>query len=352
MGKLFSGFGIIILVGAIFIANMVFFSVKETEHVIVLQFGDPVQVYSEAGLHMKVPWFETVSLDRRNIEYDMPQPQTIISVDGERLMVDAFIRYQITDPLAYYASFKQGSSNDWNVIRQVGNGRLQQVLEDSLRGAMGDALITEIITLRRKELMAEIKESTAREAKRFGVEIIDVRIKRADFPAENADKVFNRMRSERQQQAQRIRAEGEEKARQIRAEADKAVTTIVAKARETALTTQGQADGVRNCIFAGAYEGLPIRLDEVPVTVRAIISPDGSNITDSTTGEVQEQEITETRTDCRILTTGKKDPRRAEFFAFYRSLQSYETALSSDDTTLVLSPDSEFFRYFKDLQGR
>jgi modulator of FtsH protease HflC len=361
MGKLLSGLGIIIVIVAVFFANMIFFTVKETEHVIILQFGDPVQVYSEAGLRMKLPWLETVSIDRRNIEYDMTQPMPIISQDEERLVVDAFIRYEIVDPLAYYASFKQGASNEWNALRNVGNSRLEAVLGAALRGAMGDALITEIITTRRNELMEDVKNATANEAKSFGVKIIDVRIKRADFPKKNAEKVYNRMRSERKQQAQRIRAEGEEAARRIRAEADKAVTKIIAIANEKSLTLQGEADGVRNCIFAGSYEGLSIRLGEEPFEEVNLDIP----VIETVTGEEVDGEgapapaavpaivlSPEMRTTCQVVGGGQKDQRRAEFFAFYRSLQSYEQALGADDTTLILSPDSEFFRYFNDMQGR
>ena len=360
MGKLLSGFGIIIVIVAVFFANMIFFTVKETEHVIILQFGDPVQVYSEAGLRMKAPWFEKVSIDRRNIEYDMPQPEEIISQEKERLVVDAFIRYEIVDPLAYYANFAQGASADWRALRAASNSRLRDILGAALRGAMGDALITEIITTRRNELMQEVKDTTSEQAKNFGIKIIDVRIKRADFPKKNAEKVYNRMRSERMQQAQRIRAEGEEAARRIRAEADKAVTKIIALANEKSLTLQGEADGVRNCIFAGAYEGLTIRLGEEPfeevnLDIPAIDTMMGEDGGDGAVSDTDVPAIVlspEMRTTCQVVAGGQKDQRRAEFFAFYRSLQSYEQALGSDDTTLVLSPDSEFFRYFNDKQGR
>ncbi len=360
MGKLLSGFGIIIVIVAVFFANMIFFTVKETEHVIILQFGDPVRVYSEAGLRMKAPWFEKVTIDKRNIEYDMPQPEEIISQEKERLVVDAFIRYEIVDPLAYYTNFTRSTADDWKVLRSRSNERLKQILNDALRVPMGDALITEIITTRRNELMEDVKNATANEAKSFGVKIIDVRIKRADFPKKNAEKVYNRMRSERKQQAQRIRAEGEEAARRIRAEAEKAVTKIIALANEKSLTLQGEADGVRNCIFAGAYEGLTIRLGEEPFeevnldipVIETVVSEDGVGEGTEVSDVPAIVLSTEMRTTCQVVAGGQKDPRRAEFFAFYRSLQSYEQALGSDDTTLILSPDSEFFRYFNDKQGR
>ncbi len=293
----FRGFALIISAVILVVASQFLFTVNEREQAIVLRFGEPVRTEVDPGLKFKIPfWNSVVYVDKRNLEFDMPQAVPIIASNEERLNVDAFIRYKITDSLLYYQSFRQGTA-DFASIRRVSNQRLSQLLTTNMRNVLGGVRISEIITTRRTELMQEIQVRTAQQAGRFGVEIIDLRIRRADFPDENAARVYERMKSEYVREADRLRAEGDEEATKIRSEADKEVITIVATAEEQAQKSRGQADGERNAVFAAAYN---------------------------------------------------KDP---EFFAFYRSLLAYEKALKDGESTIILSPDSDFFRYFKDLDG-
>lgn len=297
MPNIMRGAAIIILAVVVVVGSQTFFTVNEKQQAIVLRLGDPVFTVTEPGLKMKFPYInDVVFVDKRNLEFDMPQAVPIIASNEERLNVDAFIRYEITDPLLYYQSFRQGSANFDN-IRRISNQRLSQLLTTNMRNVLGGVRINEIITTRRTELMREIQSRTALQASRFGVEIIDLRIRRADFPDENAARVYDRMKSEYVQEADRLRAEGDEEAKIITSEADKQVITILATAEEEAQKIRGRADAERNAIFADAYN---------------------------------------------------RDP---EFFAFYRSLLSYETALKDDETTIILSPDSDFFRYFNNLNG-
>ena len=297
MPNILRGAAVIILAVVVVVGSQTFFTVNEKQQAIVLQLGDPVFTVTEPGLKMKIPFFnDVVYVDKRNLEFDMPQAVPIIASNEERLNVDAFIRYEITDPLLYYQSFRQGSANFEN-IRRISNQRLSQLLTTNMRNVLGGVRINEIITTRRTELMREIQTRTALQASRFGVDIIDLRIRRADFPDENAARVYDRMKSEYVQEADRLRAEGDEEAKIITSEADKEVITILATAEEEAQKIRGRADQSRNAIFAEAYN---------------------------------------------------RDP---EFFAFYRSLLAYEAALKDDETTIILSPDSDFFKYFNDLNG-
>ena len=237
---------------------------------------------------MKLPFAESVNfIDRRNRHLEQEQTE-IIARNQERLNVDAFARYKIIDPLRFYQSVR---------TERVGEDRLSSQLNDSLRAVLGSVTVDEIISERRSELMGRIQEQLTDSARPLGVEIIDVKIRRADLPPTNSESVFQRMIAERRQLAQQYRSEGNERANQIRAQADRQVIEIKAKAEEEAQTIRGAADGERNAIFASAYG---------------------------------------------------KDP---EFFAFYRSLLAYEEALQKGETTILLSPESEFFRYFNNLQG-
>lgn len=363
------GPGLIIgLIVAFFVLTSFLFTVNERRQAIVLRFGDPLRVEDTAGLKFKLPIENIVYLDKRNLEYDNPALE-IFTVNQERLVVDAFVRYKIIEPLRYYESFRQGGSSQ-DVLRREGERRLAAVLESSLRRVLGEATDTAIIRDRRAELMLSIRDAMAEEARKFGVRIIDTKIRRADFPQENEDDVYQRMRSERIQIAQRIRAEGDEQARRVTAQADRVETEILARANRTALDIQGQADATRNCIFAGAYEGLPVRIEETRTAdeVESGASPGEATAAElleeaqsvaPTPGDVAaETDISQLRPEnaslitCEFQPGGQRDPERAEFFAFYRSLRAYETALMQGETTILLSPESEFFRYFKDFQPR
>ncbi len=357
------------LIVALIALNSLLFSVGEREQAIVLRFGDPVRIAENAGIKGKLPIENVVKLDKRNLEYDN-RPLEVFTVNQERLVVDAFVRYQIIDPLRYYESFRGSGGSDFSSLRSAAEGRIAAVLETSLRAILGDATDIEIIRDRRAELMEGISTLMANEVRQFGVRVIDVKIRRADFPEENQDDVFERMRSERIQIAQRIRAEGDEQKRRIEAQADRRETEILADANRRALEIQGRADAARNCIFAGAYDGVPVRISEMTIEEAVVEadtpdeSADGGDGTPDPAAAVSDAaaaaaaavaaqtEANAAIIDCEFLAGGQRDPQRAEFFAFYRSLDAYEAALKQGETTILLSPDSEFFRYFRDFQPR
>ena len=279
----------IFLVGAIIVIANSAFIVPETKSALVFRFGEPINQYPEAGLKFKIPFVESVSqIDKRNRSLEQEQTE-IIARNQERLNVDAFVRYRITDPLLFYTSVR---------TEENGERRLAPQFDRSVRAVLGEVTVDEIISERRGELMLRIRDLLSDSAGPLGVEIIDVKIRRADLPQTNSEAVFQRMIAERSQLAQQYRSEGNERANQIRAQADRQVVEITSKAEEEAQKIRGEADAERNAVFAAAYG---------------------------------------------------KDP---EFFAFYRSLLAYEAALQSGETTILLSPDSEFFRYFNNLEGR
>lgn len=267
------------------------FVVDQREEAIVLQLGQPVRVLHAgadgAGLHFKVPFMQRViAFDRRNQALEVDQEEVTTS-DQQKLVVDAFLRYRISDPLQYYRALRDEAT---------AQDRLQRLLNSSLRQVLGDTNQQDIISGRRDELMQQSRLDVARRAKAdgLGIEIIDLRIKRADLPAANQASVYRRMQTSRQQQAAQYRAEGEQQKRQIMASADKEVTITLATARQTGETTRGEGDAIRTRLFAQSFG---------------------------------------------------RDPA---FAKFYRSLQAYERALGQGDTTMVLSPeDYQFFDVFE-----
>ena len=284
----------VILIAVLIAAATATYTVNERSSALVLRFSDPVRVINEigddeAGLHFKLPWEEVLQFDRRNVEFDM-RPQQLQAGDQERLEVDAFLRYRIVNPLRYYQTVRNEAG---------ANARLGSIMEDALRAVVGSISSQDVISGQRAELMDRVERSVDAAVTRadLGIEVIDVRILRADLPNEVEERVFQRMRSERQQEAARIRAEGEERARQIRASADREQTVILANARADADRIRGEGDAQRNAIYASAYG------------------------------------------------------RDAEFFRFYRSMIAYETALR-DGTPIVVGPDSAFFDYFESQNGR
>ncbi|HEV2531859.1 protease modulator HflC [Phenylobacterium sp.] len=285
----------IIALGVLVVVFNTFFVVDQREQAIVVRFGEPQRVinapgHTEAGLHMKQPFVEdVVRLDRRNVGQEVDQEE-IISSDQQRLVVDAFIRYRIADPLQFYRTLRDD---------RTASDRIERLLNSTLRDILGSTTQTEIISTRRGELMQASRAEMQRRAlaARFGVQVIDVRIKRADLPAQNQASVFRRMRTAREQIAAQKRALGEQQKREIIAGADKDVAITLATAREEAGATRGQGDAQRTRIFAQAYG---------------------------------------------------RDP---SFATFYRSMQAYDQALAQGDTTLVLAPDSDFFKYFQKGPG-
>ena len=275
-----------VLAGALFVCLYdALFTVHQTRQAIVLQFGDPRRVITAPGLHVKLPFIQNVVLVDKRILALSASSEEVIAADQKRLVVDAFARYRITDPLQFYITVG---------TIQGGELRLQTLLNSGLRSVLGRENFVDVVRDKRAELMRRIRDLVNRQAQELGIEIVDVRIRRADLPEANSQAIFQRMQTERQQEAAEIRAIGQEDAREIRARADKEVTVIQAEANRDSEIIRGRGDGCRNRVFAAAF-GL--------------------------------------------------DP---QFFAFYRSMQSYERALQSGDTSLVLSPDSEFFLFFRD----
>ena len=265
------------------------FTVHQTRQAIVLQFGDPKRVITESGLHVKLPFIQNVIFVDKRILALSASSEEVIAADQKRLVVDAFARYRITDPLQFYITVG---------TVQGGELRLQTLLNSGLRSVLGRENFVDVVRDKRAVLMTRIRDLVNIQAQELGIEIVDVRIRRADLPEANSQAIFQRMQTERQQEAAEIRAIGQEDAREIRARADKNVTVIQAEANRDSEIIRGRGDGCRNRVFAAAF-GL--------------------------------------------------DP---QFFAFYRSMQSYERALQAGGTSLVLSPDSEFFLFFRDPNAR
>ena len=274
---------IVIAILVVFIGNLTFFTVDPTSQALVLRFGQPVgDIVDSPGLHAKVPFLDNVVyIDKRILALDNERQEVLVA-DNQRLEVDAFVRYKIVEPLTFYQTV---------LSVQGANSQLGGMLNSALRRTLSEASISDIVRVRRDALMGDIRDQVKTGAKRFGLEVVDVRIKRADLPAENSEAVFRRMQTERQQRAASFRAEGSQKAQKIVADADRDVTVTKAIAQQQAEQIRGEGDGERNRIFAEAYGADP------------------------------------------------------EFFAFYRSMQAYDTSLKGD-TRAVISPKSEFFRYF------
>ncbi len=266
-----------------FLIDSATFRVHQTEQVLVLQFGKPVRVVTEPGLEFKIPFVQQVErLDNRILGLDAPAEE-IIASDQKRLVVDSFVRYKITGALQFF----QAVGNE-RVARQ----RLNAILVSSLRRVLGEVPLSVVLTGERAELMINIRDQVNAEAIGLGVEVVDVRIKRADLPEANSQAIYARMNTEREREAREFRARGAEIGLRIRARADRERTVLLAEAERESQVIRGEGDGTKNKIFAEAYG---------------------------------------------------RDP---EFFNFYRSMLAYAEALGQDDTTMVLSPDSEFFRYF------
>ncbi len=266
-----------------FIGYMTLFTVNEIQQAIILQFGDPKRVIQKAGLNFKLPFIQNVVLlDKRILNLDAPSEE-IIASDQKRLIVDAFARFKIKDPLKFYISVGN---------ERVARSRLSTIINSRIRGVLGKEELATLVSKERARLMDKITQDVNTEAAKLGIEIIDVRIKRADLPQANSEAIYRRMQTERLREAKEFRAQGAEIAQTIKSTADKEVTIILAEAQKKSEILKGEGDGTRNKIFANAF--------------------------------------------------GKD----AEFFSFYRAMQSYEKSLIGGDTSLILSPDSEFFRFF------
>jgi modulator of FtsH protease HflC len=274
---------------AVLAAYGALFSVYQTRQALVVRFGEPIRVITEPGLHAKMPVIDTlITVDNRILDLEN-SAQEVFASDQRRLVIDAFARYRITDVLAFYRTVN-------NI--EGANARLSSLLNAALRRVLGEATLIQVVRDQRATLMGRVRDQLDHEARAFGIEVVDARIRRADLPEQNSNAVYSRMQTERQRQAASIRGEGTQKSQEIRAKADRDVTVLVAEAQSRAEQIRGEGDAERNRIFAEAYT---------------------------------------------------KDP---DFFAFYRSMQAYEAGLRSGDTRLVLRPDSDFFKYFGSPGGK
>ena len=267
--------------------NSLFF-VEQRVQTLILQFGEPIRVIKEPGLNFKIPLAQNiVKFDKRILLFDN-SAEEIIAADKKRLIVDAFVRYKIIDPLKFYQTVR---------FEAALNNRLGSVVNNSLRAVLGKVPLEAVISDRRELLMQEVSELVSLRATQFGISIEEVRIKKADLPSENSEAIYRRMQTERQQEAAQIRAVGNEKARFITAESEKQKTVLLAEAQRDSDILRGEGDAQKNKILGKAFN---------------------------------------------------QDP---DFFAFYRAMQAYSKALTEGDTTMVLSPKSDFFEFFGNAEG-
>jgi len=279
---------IILVIASAFVFLSAAFTVHQTQQALILRFGEAIRIITEPGLHFKLPIADdAVYIDKRILDLDS-ESQEVIASDQKRLVVDAYSRYKITDALKYYQSVQSSAR---------ANARLSQILNSAVRRVLGESTFEEIVRDKRPELMKRITEQVNNEAAALGMSIVDVRIRRADLPEANSQAVYMRMQTARTKEANDIRARGQEQAKIITSRSDKEAKIIIAEANKISEITRGEGDAARNKIYAESYG---------------------------------------------------QDP---EFFKFYRSMVAYEESLKSGDTRLVISPDTDFFTYFKDPLG-
>lgn len=277
-----------VIVVLILLSMSALFTVNQAQQALVLQFGAPVRPIEDPGLHAKIPFAQNVVyFDRRLLDIDT-DPQEVTMLDQKRLVVDAFARYRIVNPLQFYQA--AGSEANMRV-------RLSAIVVSKLRDVLGKVPFAAVLTEQRAQLMRQITDQVVAEAGSFGVKVFDVRIMRADLHPDNSAAIYGRMQTERERQAKQERAEGAETAQTIRAQAERDRTVILADAQRQAQILRGQGDAEATGIFADAFN---------------------------------------------------RDP---QFYEFYRSLQAYRSAFGEGSTTMVLSPDSEFMKYFHNEDG-
>ncbi len=272
-----------------FILYSSFFTVDQTKQAIVLQFGEPKRVISDPGLNFKIPFIQEVAFfEKRVLSLVSSDSEEVILSDQKRLEVDTYSRFKIIDPLLFYQTVR----NEFGA-RQ----RLENIIDSSVRRVLGKLKLVSILSDARQKIVDDIGIEVNETVKRLGMEIIDVRIRRADYPEATSQNIFNRMRSEREQEAKEFRAQGAEEAQKIRANAEKQKTVLLAEAQRKAEAIRGNGDGKAITIYSDAFG---------------------------------------------------RDPK---FFKFYRSMQAYEKTFVDKDTTMILSPDSDFFNFFGDKAG-
>lgn len=276
--------GVVILI----VAFSGLFTVRETQQALVMQFGDPRRVVKEPGLHWKIPILQQARyFEKRILNINVPE-QEVIASDQKRLIVDAFARFRVVDPLLTY----QAVRNEQQAIQQM-----TTILQSSVRDILGQEPMRTIVSGERTRLMGSIQETVNAQGESMGIDIVDVRLRRVDLPEANSQAIYNRMRTEREREAAEARAEGREQAARIRAQAERERTVLLAEAERDSQQIRGEGDAEATMIFANAYG------------------------------------------------------RDAQFFEFYRSMQAYREALSADSTSMVLSPGSAFFEYFVNMEG-
>jgi modulator of FtsH protease HflC len=287
--NVFGGTIIVLLLIALVAAYSTLFTVYQTRQALVVRLGEPIREITQPGLNVKYPLIETViHIDKRILDIESPA-QEVIASDQKRLVVDAFARYKITKPLLFYQTV--GSV-------EGGNARLLTLLNSALRRVLGEVTLMQVVRDQREELMAKVRGQLEGEAQAFGINVVDVRIRRADLPEQNSQAIYSRMQTERQQEAAQFRAEGSRRSQEIKAKADRDVTVLLAEATSSGERIRGEGDAERNRIFADAYG------------------------------------------------------RDTDFFSFYRAMQAYEQGLQKGDTRMLLRPDSDFFRFFGDPSGK
>ena len=283
------GVAAVVLVVALILGFGAMYTVHQTQQGLLLRLGEPVRVAAEPGLHFKIPLIDNVILiDRRILDLENPA-QEVIAADQHRLVVDAFARYRIANPLRFYQTVS---------TIQGANSQLSILMNSALRRVLGESTMSNVVRDERNDLMARVRDQLNKEAQVYGIDVVDVRIRRADLPEQNSQAIYQRMQTERQQEAAEFRAQGSQRSQEIRSRADRDVTVLLAQATSKAEQMRGEGDGERNRIFAEAF---------------------GKDV---------------------------------DFFSFYRSMQAYEAGLSLGGTRLVLRPDTEFFRFFSDPAGQ
>jgi membrane protease subunit HflC len=275
---------------ALFVAAGSFFTVHQTQQVLITQFGQPIRVIKEPGLNVKVPFIQSVIVfDRRLLDFEGAGEEVILG-DQRRLIVDSFTRYRITDPLLFFQTVGATEAG----IR----GRLNSIVSSSLRRVLASEQLLSVLSADRSRIMGEIRRQVNEEALRFGIEVTDVRIRRADLPDENTQAILARMQTEREREARQLRAEGAEQAQRIRAQAERERTVLLAEAEGQANILRGEGEQEAIRIFAEAFQ---------------------------------------------------RDP---EFFQFWRTMQAYREVFSTGESRMVLTPESDFFRFFRDIPNR
>ena len=280
---------IVVLLAAAFVLYNSAFTVNQTQQALVLQLGDPKRTIQEPGLAFKLPFIQDVTYYEKRVLSLIPQDaQEVILSDQKRLMVDAYARYKITDPLLFYQTVRNENG---------ARGRLEAIIDSSVRRALGNETLGSILTGQRNDITRSIGDEVNQSVVSLGIEIIDVRLRRADYPEATSQNIFNRMKSERTREAKEFRATGEEEAQKIRSAAEKTRTVIISEAQQIAQETRGGGDSEAIRIYADSFG------------------------------------------------------QDAEFFAFYRSMEAYRKSFGESDTSMVLSPNSSFFRYLLDKDG-